>query len=138
MKSSLFKLTIISLLILVSVYLYAGVQIVEFSARRINDVVVLEWATEVESGVSHFNIERSSDNIYWNYIGKKSASGNSTNKQYYSYNDNSVFKSNQNTFYYKLIVVYDDGQTESYDVIASINGNSGIRHTWGSIKAMFR
>lgn len=138
MKSFPFKLIIISLLFLVSTCLYATVQIVEFSARRIDNVVVLEWATELESSVNHFNIERSTDNIYWNNIGKKSAIGNSTTKQYYSFNDNSVFKSNQSTFYYRLTVVYEDGQTESYDVIASVSGNSGIRHTWGSIKAMFR
>ena len=126
------------IIIIVPYILQAGARIVEFHAIRQNDTVILEWATEEESNLLRFEIERSTDNINWVQIGKKPAQGESSIKQYYSYTDNNLFKSNVSNFYYRLLIVEKSGQVTIHSVIASVIGISGIKHTWGSIKAMFR
>jgi hypothetical protein len=65
--------------------------------------------------------------------------GQSGERKSYSFTDNSIFKTTHTgTFYYRLIIVDSQGNSTPHDVIVSIAGNSGLRHTWGSIKAMFR
>lgn len=118
--------------------LKASARIVEFHAIRQNETVILEWATEEETNLLRFEIERSIDNINWVQIGKKPAQGESSIKQYYTFTDNNLFKNNVSNFYYRLLTVDNNGQTAIHSVIASVIGISGIKHTWGSIKAMFR
>jgi len=126
------------LFLLIPYVLQAGTHIVGFHAIRQNDVVILEWTTDQESNLSKFVIERSTDNINWIQIGKKQAYGESSTKQYYSFTDNNLFKGDISNFYYRLLIVEKNGQIMIHSVIASVTGISGIKHTWGSIKAMFR
>ena len=133
-----FKLFFLSLFLFTTTLLYSGARIVEFRAIKNNNAVVLEWTTDNESNLAKFNIQRSSDNIHWGYIGSKTAQGETTSTQHYTFVDNSIFKSDQSNFYYRLICIDKNGQQTIHDVIVSVTGNSGIRHTWGSIKAMFR
>lgn len=118
--------------------LHSGARISEFHARRENNTVVLEWATEEESNLLRFDLQRSSDNVRWLKIGEKPAAGESTTFNQYSFIDQTVFKTTLSNFYYRLVMVDKNGQTTPYDIIASVSGSSGIVHTWGSIKAMFR
>ena len=134
-KSQYFYLLII---LIIPYILQAGAHIVDFHAIRQNDTVILEWATEEESNLLRFEIERSTDNINWVEIGKKPAQGESSIKQYYSFTDNNLFKGNVSNFYYRLLIVEKNNQITIHSVIASVIGISGIKHTWGSIKAMFR
>ena len=138
MVSSRLKLFTFFIFLLFVASLIAGAHVVEFCAKRINNAVVLEWSTETETGLSHFNIERSIDNINWIFKGKVTAYGETSEKRDYSFIDNSIFKSSQSTFYYRLVLVDKNDERSTHPVIASVNGNSGIKHTWGSIKAMFR
>ena len=132
-----FKYIILS--ILFTGILISNTRICEFHARRENSVVILEWATESESNLDCFNIQRSSDKVNWSKIGSVDAGlGNSSAKKYYQFEDKNTFKTNSTNFYYKLIMIDKNNNTEAYAVIASISGNSGIKHTWGSLKAMFR
>ena len=128
----------IFLFLLVPFLLEAGTHIAGFHAIRQNDVVILEWTTDQESNLSHFVIERSTDNINWVQIGKQQACGESSTKQYYSFTDNNLFKGDASNLYYRLLIVEKNGQVTIHGVIASVTGISGIKHTWGSIKAMFR
>jgi hypothetical protein len=126
------------LLFAVSVVLEASARISEFYAKREKNAVILEWTTEEESNLAKFEIHRSTDQLRWYKIGETRAVGESSQRNVYSFTDNSIFKGAVNTLYYRLILVDMSGNNQSWDVIASVEGQSGIRHTWGSIKAMFR
>jgi len=131
----------VSFFLLLPGILLAAARIVDFHARRETGRVVLEWTTEEETNLERFIIQRNTDksNNNWTKIGEvKSKSGNSSTRQTYTFADESVFKNNTSTFYYRLIMKDKNGQTTPYDVIVSITGCSGIKHTWGTIKAMFR
>ena len=122
----------------------ADTRITEFHARRENNTVVLQWITEEETNLEKFIIQRSTDIstaiANWTTIGeKKPLSDNSSTRREYSFDDKTIFKNNiSTTFYYRLVIVDTNGRLTRYDVIVSISGSSGIRHTWGSLKAMFR
>ncbi|MBN1893575.1 hypothetical protein JW906_03725 [bacterium] len=115
-----------------------GVQISDFHASRDGNAVLLEWVTESESNLLRFDIQRSTDQRYWLKIGENAAIGESSSSRHYSYRDDTIFKTGQSNFYYRLVVIDKNQQKSIHSVIASIAGSSGIRHTWGSIKAMFR
>jgi hypothetical protein len=121
-----------------SVVLEASARISEFYAKREKNTVILEWTTEEESNLAKFEIYRSTDQMRWHKIGETRAVGESSQRNAYSLTDNSIFKGAVNTLYYRLVLVDKTGNSQSWDVIASVEGQSGIRHTWGSIKAMFR
>jgi hypothetical protein len=122
----------------VSLLLEASTRISGFYAKREKNTVILEWTTEEESNLAKFEIHRSTDQMRWYKIGEARAVGESSQKNVYSFTDNSIFKGPANTLYYRLVLVDKTGGSASWDVIASVEGQSGIRHTWGSIKAMFR
>ena len=126
------------LMIAASVVLEASARLSEFYAKREKNAVVLEWTTEEESNLAKFEIYRSTDQLRWHKIGETRAVGESSQRNVYSFTDNSILKSAVNTLYYRLVLVDKTGDSQAWDVIASIEGQSGIRHTWGSIKAMFR
>mgnify|MGYP001045521681 CR=1 FL=1 len=118
--------------------LYSSVRISEFHARRERNYILLEWATEFESNLLKFEIERSPDRIHWIKIGEVSAIGESNQVRFYTFKDQTLLKGNVASLSYRLNLVYKNGTSELYDVIVSVEGISGIRQTWGSIKAMFR
>lgn len=123
----------------IPILLISSAQISEFNAQRTDGQVILEWITTQESNVLRFDIERSTDTVPWQKIGSKNAVGESNTPREYTFVDNfSIFKTTQSNFYYRLIIVSKDGQRTPHNVIATISGSSGIKHTWGSIKAMFR
>ena len=126
------------LIVAVSVVLQASARISEFYAKREKNTVILEWTTEEESNLAKFEIYRSTDQVRWHKIGETRAVGESSQRNVYSFTDNSIFKGAVNTLFYRLVLVEKTGTNQSWDVIASVEGQSGIRHTWGSIKAMFR
>lgn len=114
-------------------------RIVDFHARHENNQAVLEWATESETHLDKFIVQRSPDTINWTTVGEvKPGSGDSSVRKEYRFIDETIFKNNTGNFYYRLVIVNKDGQQSWHDVIVSISGSSGIKHTWGSIKALFR
>ncbi|MBN1779554.1 hypothetical protein JW948_00370 [bacterium] len=126
-------------LIIWPLLIYSGAHISNFHARAENNTVVLEWNTESETGVARFEIERSMDKANWQTIDAvPSKAGTSDSRQYYQYTDNSVFKGNTSSLDYRLQIVDKNGQKTAFSVIASVSGSSGIRRTWGSLKASFR
>lgn len=133
------KFFIIFLLVCVSL-LYADTQIIEFHAKRSeNNVAILEWITLKESNLKQFDIERSNDGMNWISIGYVTPlTEYSYEKTSYSFTDPNIFKTTQSTFFYRLVIVDKNGHSTIHTVIASISGQSGIKHTWGSIKALFR
>jgi hypothetical protein len=133
------KFSFFLVLIALPLWIYAGATINNFHARLENGLIVLEWNTESEINVNHFEIQRSTDKINWMKTGTvKSNTGTSNVRQYYQFSENAIFKMNTSSLNYRLVVVDNQNNREIYSVVASVSGSSGIKRTWGSLKAMFR
>lgn len=118
--------------------LLASLTLQYFTAKTNSDGVLIEWKTSDEGGTARFDIERSATNPD-NFIFIKSI--NSTgNNSYYSYQDNSVgFNNDGNSiYYYRLKCVQPNGSYTYSNTISVMHSISGIKTTWGSIKAIFR
>lgn len=109
-----------------------------FTGRTNSDGILLEWKTGDESGTTKFEVERSASTpnnfIYVNTI---YATGSNS---YYSYQDNGVgFRDNSSSvYYYRLKCVNSNGSYSYTNNITVVHTVSGIKNTWGSIKAIFR
>ncbi len=115
--------------------LFAGAVIPKFEGKDGGNKVVLEWVSIVESNLAYYEIERSLDQKNYTTIDKIDARGPST----YTYIDKSVFKQNSHVFYYRLRIVDKDNSNTLFWKTLSVKPSiSGIKHTWGSLKAMFR
>jgi len=137
MKKVKFHIKVLLLLVLGSGLLYGAVTLQYFTARDNSNGVLVEWKTGEESGTSIFEIERSADTPdNFIYINSKNATGNNS---YYSYQDNSVdFGRTTSIYYYRLKCVEGNGNYTYTNHITVSHTVSGIRSTWGSIKAIFR
>jgi hypothetical protein len=142
MKKFLLPINIFVLFLFVSGIVFAAVSLQYFTARNNAEGILIEWKTLDEDGTAKFDIERSAntpDNFI--YIGTKNATGNNS---YYSYQDNSVEIGGGNNpansiYYYRLKCVQPGGGNYSYTNHITVSHSvSGIRSTWGSIKAIFR
>jgi len=116
--------------------LTASAEVIQnFSAVSHGQEVYLQWATTQETGLSSFRIQRSFDGRYFHNLHTVTPTGSNSS---YSYIDDDLFKSNLQTFYYRIEVATASQQV-SYSVTERVElAFSGIRKTWGSIKAMFR
>ncbi len=98
--------------------------------------VVVEWKTSYESDVSKFIIERKTDQTNWDVIANIAPKGAGYT---YTFTDQSAYKTSDITFSYRLGVQSASTQQVTYMEESSINPKiSGIKQTWGMIKAMFR
>lgn len=126
-------------LLLISGAVYGAVTLQYFTARDSGEGVLVEWKTGDEAGTVKFEIERSADSPdNFIYIDSKTATGNNS---YYSYQDNSVDLGSGRTsaiYFYRLKCIDPSGNHTYTDHITVSHTVSGIRSTWGSIKAIFR
>ena len=79
--------------------------------------VRLKWVTISEENTSHFVIERSKDGSFFEMAGSVNATGNSSLKKDYVYNDVDAFMSGVNKLYYRLKVIDRDGKFKYSEVI---------------------
>lgn len=107
----------------------------DFSATGQGQQVYIQWNTADERAVSSFKIQRSFDGKYFHNLTTISPTGSNSS---YSYIDSDLFKGSLQTFYYRIEVGLRENRTE-YSATERVElAFSGIRKTWGSIKAMFR
>lgn len=139
MLKSKLNIKFLLLILLASSLVYASVTLQYFVARDNSQGVLVEWKTSDEAGTVKFEIERSADSpdnfIFINY---KDATGNNS---YYSFQDNSVEIGTGRTtslYFYRLKCIDGNGNVTYTDHITVSHTVSGIRSTWGSIKAIFR
>ncbi|MCB0728665.1 MAG: hypothetical protein KDD00_14475 [Ignavibacteriae bacterium] len=139
MLKSRLHIKILLLILFSSGLVYAGVTLQYFVARDNSQGVLVEWKTSDEAGTVKFEIERSAESpdnfIFINY---KDATGNNS---YYSFQDNSVEVGTGRTtsiYFYRLKCINGSGNVTYTDHITVSHTVSGIRSTWGSIKAIFR
>lgn len=138
MKKFLPNTKLVLFLFLLSGLVYASVTLQYFVARDNGTGVLVEWKTNEEGGTVKFEIERSADTPdNFIFIDSKTATGNNS---YYSYQDNSVDLGDRSSeiYYYRLKCVEGNGNYTYTNHITVSHTVSGIRSTWGSIKAIFR
>ena len=114
---------------------FAGAFLDFFHVRSENDNVVIEWKTSQENNIDRFVIERRSpQGVFIELESIKPTGSNS----FYKFTDEGAYKTNDLLFVYRLKIVDTNG-TVTYSSDASISLSiSGVKRTWGSIKAMFR
>ena len=93
------------------------VELVDFTGRQNDNVVVLEWATLSEKDNDYFEIERSTDRVNFVTIGFVQGAGKSTDKLAYSFADNAP---EQGRAYYRLSQVDYDGSRSYADRLVSV------------------
>ncbi len=91
-------------------------EIISFSAQRRSDISFLNWTTENEFNLDHFEIERSDDGIHFYSIGTMAAR-NLSRQEAYTYSDrNSI----QRIAWYRLVSVDNDGR-KSYSKLVAVS-----------------
>ncbi len=136
------KLAVAFLFFAFSHLLFAGAIISNFVAKKGTNQVELQWTASKEKNLKEYQLFRSHDNVNFECIEciepQLNKSGSSSHT--YTFVDKTVFKSQtERTFYYKLKMVENDGTILEYDThVQATPTISAVRHTWGSIKAMFR
>ncbi len=132
MKNS--KKLILFVLLFIST-ISAGAMIQFFNARSEGESVRLEWQTGKEVNLQKFVIERKTPQSAFIEINTVQPKGDNS---YYTYLDESVYKITSTVYIYRLEIVDNNNQV-TYTNEVSVSPNiSGIKRTWGSIKAMFR
>jgi len=96
--------------------------------------VTLRWVTDDESGVLRFEVERSSG-IDGNFVSLGSM--DHRGPAVYEFVDHSAFMRTATIYQYRVTVVYNDGSRIPTRALTVSHTVSGVRRTWGSIKALF-
>jgi hypothetical protein len=107
---------------------------VQASSDGVN--ITLRWVTEDETSVARFDVERRDENAA-TFI--PIASLDPKGPSLYEYVDRSVFRKTASIYHYRIKVSFTNGTAPVYTVDIPVSHTvSGVRRTWGSIKAMFR
>ena len=135
MKKRFIQIAVITLLFALTGVLTAGAFLNYFTTRSDNGNVVISWQTGQETNVSNFVIERMPINGSYVSIASVASKGNNST---YEYVDESAYKTNDQVYVYRLKIVDNDGSTSYSGVSHVAHSVSGVKQTWGSIKALFR
>jgi len=127
------------ILLFSATYIIAGAVISEFRAEAGFNKVELKWVVSAETNLKGYNVYRSFDAVNFVKLSFVPVKSESAGEKTYRYIDRSVFKPDGRTFYYKIEFVNTDDTTAEYEKVVKTSPEiSSARHTWGSIKAMFR
>ena len=129
------KFSYILLIILISSLVFAGTFLEYFQGKSEGEDIRLEWKTREEVNLQHFKIERKTPQSSFVDIATISPKGSNS---YYTYLDQSAYKTDNMLFIYRLKIVDTNGQTSYSNEVSVSHSVSGVKRTWGSIKAMFR
>lgn len=138
MKMRHFILILLPVFFLISLG-FSGAVLKDFRAEPGLNKVELKWIVTAETGLRGYRIQRSMDGTTYQKIGFTAAEGVDSGERTYRFVDKTVFKSDGRTFHYKIQFVNQDGSTSDYEKTVAVTPQiSSTRHTWGSLKAMFR
>jgi|GEM_PF-1900235 len=103
-------------------------QFTEFNLFRSGLSAQLQWTTFSEINTSHFEIQRSNNNLTWETLNQVAAAGHSSTKRNYTYQD--PLRATQDkvsgTLYYRIKSI-DQDQFFSYSAVKHIQVGSGPR-----------
>lgn len=129
------KLSHILIILLLTTAVFAGTFLEYFHGRSEGDDIRLEWKTKEEVNLQHFKIERKTPQSAFSEIATVQPKGSDS---YYSYLDQTTYKTTDMIFIYRLKIVDTNGQASYSSEVSVSHSVSGVKRTWGSIKAMFR
>ena len=95
------------------------VHIQSFTAQKLNyNSSLLNWKSLSEEDASHFDIEKSLDAENWVYVGTEKTRGSLNYGAEYSFVDENavLLRNDENTVYYRLKMVDNDGSFQYSDV----------------------
>ena len=96
------------------------ITLLDISAQRVQNNVLVNWQTLQEINTSHFIVERSSDGRNFSTLASVTASGNTSLIRNYSFTDQHPF---QPVNYYRLKIVDADGRF-SYSKVVAVKMNA--------------
>ena len=132
MKNSLLK---IFLVFFINSLALGGAFMEYFHGWTESENVRLEWKTSEENNLRHFIIERKTPQTSYIEIATIKPKGSNS---IYTYIDETAYKTTDLIFVYRIKIV-DNSDVGSYSMELSVTPSiSGVKRTWGSIKAMFR
>lgn len=135
MKKRLIQIAAVSMIFALTGILTAGAFLNFFNTRSDNGNVIISWQTGQETNVRNFVIERAPFNgTYIDIVTVAAKGSNST----YEFVDESAYKTNDQVYIYRLRIVDNDGSISHSGLSQVAHSVSGIKQTWGSIKALFR
>ena len=134
MKYSTVKIFLVLVLLSVS-FSYAQQTVTYFSAKSDGGNVRVDWTSSNESDVNHYSLQRKSPGTSYIEIASIQPKGNNSS---YTYEDQSLYKAQDVLFTYILVTINRTKSNESTSAVSVSPNISGIKRTWGSIKAMFR
>ncbi|MEM9833681.1 MAG: hypothetical protein AAF944_23830 [Bacteroidota bacterium] len=104
------------------------VVLTDFTARLERPSVRLEWATASETNSEFFSIERSTDGLSFEEVGRNQAAGESSDIRNYRYVDEGVANRLTGTLYYRLRMVdFDESYEYSNTVAVPLSTNNDLR-----------
>ncbi len=131
MKQFLFLVVLLSSIALSGVIREGTMQ-----ARSDGSNVTIQWGSTDESSVKEFIIERRSGTAgEFTAIAVIAKQGSNS---FYEYIDKSAFKATASIYQYRINTVSVSGTSELSTIITVSHNVSGVKRTWGSLKAMFR
>ena len=129
------KIALYILFIFTASTAFGGAFLELFQAKSESGNIKLEWKTSDESNLKSFIIERRTAQGEYVYLQTITPKGSNS---YYTFVDEAAYKTQDLVFSYRLKIVDNDGSS-SYSVERYVSHSiSGVKRTWGSIKAMFR
>ena len=114
---------------------FAGAFLDYFQGHSDGEDIRLEWKTGEEVNLKHFKIERKT---YQNSFAELATIEPEGSNSYYSYLDQTAYKTTDVVFIYRLKIVDNNNQISYSSEVTVSHSVSGVKRTWGSIKAMFR
>ena len=121
--------------------LYGGVKKNSVQAKSNGSTITIWWETDNVSGIQSFKVLRSVSPLSgYEIVGTVYPKDGTS---LYSFEDEQPFMKTTTLYYYRIATIVDSG-SESYEPSLDASGvvvdhtTSGVRRTWGSIKAMFR
>ncbi|MFZ4619999.1 MAG: hypothetical protein ACOYNS_05535 [Bacteroidota bacterium] len=105
-------------------------------ARSDGSNVTIQWGSTDESSLKEYIIERRSGTA-GEFIAVAVIAKQGSNS-FYEYVDKSAFKTTGSIYQYRINAVGTSGVSEVSTIITVSHNVSGVKRTWGSLKAMFR
>lgn len=101
------------------------------SSKRLNATTnLIEWKTIAETNSSHYNVQRSTDGIFFTTIGEVQGKGNVSNSADYSFEDKQAFAA---VYYYRIQQLeYNNKINYSIVIKNGFGGKKTLVGRWGS------
>ncbi len=125
---------IITILLIFASIVLGGIDLIQFTARSNGSSIVIRWQTSRETNLKQYVVERKTVNGSFSEIGVVYPQADKN----YEYVDQTVFKTSEQLYVYRLKIVDNDGTTSYSGEVSAPHNVSSVKRTWGSIKALFR